>query len=447
MGFIADLLSKPTQIGYMNGLALTIFVGQLPKLFGFSSDANGLIDETVTFIQGVAAGQTVPAALAVGLISIAIMVVLSRWLPKVPAVLVAVVAAMAIVVIFDLGAAGVELVGVLPAGLPPLTIPFVDLADIGLLIAGALGIAVVSLADTISTSSAFAARTKQEVHADREMIGIGAANIAAGFFQGFPVSTSGSRTAVAESAGARSQLTGVVGAAVIAAMLIFLPGLFQFLPQPTLAAVVIIASISLADIPGTIRLYRQRPAEFAISVAAFLGVALFGVLPGVGIAVGISIMAVFQRAWSPYRTVLGDVPGVRGYHDVRSYPHAAQLPGLVIYRFGAPLIFANAPTFRDEIREFARTDPPPTWIVIAAEPITDIDITASDMLDELDAELEEAGITLVFAELKDAVRENVDDYGTRWLERGDRFYATLGAAVTAYRARKEPHAYNGGAHD
>jgi high affinity sulfate transporter 1 len=432
LGFIAELLSKPTQIGYMNGLALTILVGQLPKLFGFSTDADGLIGEAVAFVEGVAAGEAVAAALGIGLFSLVVMLALGRWLPKVPSVLVAVISAMVLTVVLGLEDRGVSVVGVLPSGLPPFTIPRAQLADLPLLLAGAVGIAVVSLADTISTSSAFAARTGQEVKANQEMIGIGSANVAAALFQGFPVSTSGSRTAVAERAGARTQLTGLVGAAVIAMMLVFVPGLMQWLPQPTLAAVVIVASISLADLPATRRLWRQRRTEFALSMVAFLGVALLGVLPGIAIAVILSILDVFRRAWNPYRTVLGDVPAVAGYHDIRMYPEAVQLPGLVIYRFDGPLIFANASTFRDEIRHFVRSDPPPRWIIVAAEPITDVDTTAADMLEELDNELETANVHLVFAELKDVVRHKIRDYGMDWLTDREAFYPTIKTAVAAY---------------
>jgi high affinity sulfate transporter 1 len=442
LGFIAELLSKPTQIGYMNGLALTIFVGQLPKLFGFSTDADGLIGEAQAFVQGVAAGDAVPAAVGIGLLSIAIMLVLGRFLPKVPAVLVAVIAAMVISAGLDLAARGVSLVGVLPSGLPPFTIPRVDPGDLPLLLAGAVGIAVVSLADTISTSSAFASRTGQEVRANQEMIGIGSANIAAGLFTGFPVSTSSSRTAVAERAGTKTQLTGLVGAAVILLMLVFLPGLMQWLPQPTLAAVVIVASISLADIPATRRLYRQRRTEFALSMAAFLGVALLGVLPGIAVAVTLSILWVFRQAWDPYRTVLVDVPDVPGYHDTRMYPDAEAIPGLVIYRFDGPLIFANAGTFKAEVRHLAHADPPPAWIIVAAEPITALDTTAAEMLEGLDRELEAKGIRLVFAEMKDAVRNEIRHYGMEWLADSDAFYPTIGTAVKAFRAEagiEKPH--------
>ena len=433
LGFIADLISKPTMIGYMNGLALTILIGQLPKLFGFKVSADGLIGEFTGFIKGLADGKAVAASAAVGIAAIALILVLQRWLPKVPAVLIAVVLAIAATSVFGLAGHGVSLVGVLPKGFPPLTIPSVHLADLGPLFAGAAGIALVSLADTISTASAFAARTGQEVRGNGEMIGIGAANLAAGLFQGFPVSTSGSRTAVAERSGAKTQLTGVIGAALIILMIVLVPGLFKNLPQPALAAVVITASLSLADIPATMRLWRQRKAEFLLSIAAFLGVALLGVLPGIAIAVGLSILNVFRRAWWPYDTELGRVHGLEGYHDVHSYPEAQHLPGLVIYRFDGPLFFANAKTFRDEVKRLARAEPKPSWILIAAEPVTDVDTTASDVLEDLDEMLNDQGISLVFAELKDPVRRKIERYGlTRTID-PHHFYPTIEAAITAFR--------------
>jgi high affinity sulfate transporter 1 len=433
LGFIADLISKPTMIGYMNGLALTIFVGQLPKLFGFNVEAEGLVGEFAGFARGLARGEAVPAAAAVGIAGIVLILVLQRGLPKVPAVLVMVVASIASTSLFDLAAHGVSLIGVLPRGFPLFTVPDVRVADLAPLFAGALGITLISLADTIPTASAFAARTGQEVHGNQEMAGIGVANLAAGLFQGFPVSTSASRTAVAERAGAKTQLTGVTGAAVITVMIVLVPGLFRNLPQPALAAVVITASLSRADIPGTVRLWRQRKSEFSLSIAALLGVALLGVLPGIAIAVCLSILAVFRRAWWPYSTELGRVPGLEGYHDVHTHPDAQRLPGLVIYRFDAPLFYANAKTFRDQIRRFARADPPPAWIVIAAEPVTDVDTTASDMLTELDEATDAQDIVLAFAELKDPVRRKIERYGLTHSISPKHFFPTVGSAVDAFR--------------
>jgi MFS superfamily sulfate permease-like transporter len=197
---------------------------------------------------------------------------------------------------------------------------------------------------------------------------------------------------------------------------------------------VIVASISLADIPATRRLWRQRKTEFALSIAAFLGVALLGVLPGIAVAVTLSILWVFRQAWDPYRTVLVDVPDVPGYHDARMYPDGESIPGLVIYRFDGPLIFANAGIFKAEIRHLAHADPPPAWIIVAAEPITALDTTAAEMLEELDGELEASGIRLAFAEMKDAVRGEIRHYGMDWLADSDAFYPTVGTAVKAYRA-------------
>ena len=434
LGFVADLLSKPTILGYMNGLALTIVVGQLPKLLGFSVDADGFVGELVGFVQGVADGEAVPAAAAIGLASLVLILVLNRWLPKIPSVLIAVLFAMAVSVAFDLGDEGVKLVGVLPQGLPELTLPAVGLADMLPLIAGALGIALVALTDTISTATSFADRRGELVDGDREMVGIGAANIAAGFFQGFPVSTSGSRTAVAEQSGARSQLTGVVGAGVIAAMLLAVPGLFATLPQPTLGAIVITAAFSLADIPATRRLWHQRRTDFVLSMTAFLGVALLGVLPGILLAVMLSVANVFRRVWRPSQAELGKVPDLRGFHDLASYPDAVPLAGSTILRFDAPLIFANSGTFRETVMAAADKLPDGGWIIVAAEAITDVDTTACDMLDDLVAALDHRKRHFVMAELKTGVRAKLDAYGLNPEIPTDRYYPTVHAAVDACRA-------------
>jgi high affinity sulfate transporter 1 len=435
LGFIADLLSKPTMLGYMNGLALTILVGQLPKLFGFSIDANGFIEELRGFIHGVSAGEIVRAAAVIGVFSLALIMVLQRFLPKLPVVLIAVVAAIISTSVFSLEAKGVSLVGVLPQGLPSFTIPKVSWSEVVPLIAGALGIALVALTDTISTSSSFASRRGEDVDGNREMIGLGAANLAAGLFQGFPVSTSGSRTAVAEQSGAKTQVTGLVGALVIILMLLLFPGLLQNLPQPTLAAVVIAASVSLADIPATRRLWSQRRTDFTISMAAFAGVVLLGVLPGILAAIALSVANVFRRAWWPNQAVMGRRPGAAGFYDVARHPDAQQLAGCTIFRFDAPLIFANARTFRDAVRALAKASPPPGWIILAAEPVTDIDTTACDMLDDLVADLDRQGVTLVFAEMKGPVKDKARQYGLSPAIPDDRFFPTLQSAVETWQAQ------------
>ncbi|MCM4082154.1 SulP family inorganic anion transporter [Paractinoplanes hotanensis] len=428
LGFVADLLSHPTQLGYINGLAVTIFFGQLPKLFGFSVEGEGLFADIKGFVTGL--DETVPAAVAIGAGGLAVILVLQRFLPRAPGVLVAVVGAIAAVTM--LGLDDVDVVGPLPQGFPPFTIPLVSLQELGMLAAAAVGITLVSVTDTISTASTFAARAGREVHGNQEMAGIGAANLAAGLFQGFPVSTSASRTAVAAAAGAKSQVTGLVGAAAITLMLLLVPGLLRDMPQPMLAAVVIAASIGLLDIDGMVRLWRQRRVEFALAASAFVGVAVLGVLPGIAVAVALSVLNVFRRAWWPYRTVLAKPDGVDGYHDLHQYPDGVRMDGLIIFRFDAPLIFANARTFREEVRRLAQQEP--RWIVIAAEPITDVDTTAADMLEELDEELNAKGISLVFAELKHPVKEKIDRYElTRTIDPAH-FYPSLDDAVAAYRA-------------
>jgi high affinity sulfate transporter 1 len=434
LGFVADLLSKPTQIGYINGLALTILVSQLPKLCGFSVDADGLVDEAKAWIQAVADGEAVGAALAIGLFCLVLILVLQRVLPLFPSVLGAVVLAIFAVAAFDLQDRGVDVVGELPAGFPPFTIPIVPFEDLDLLVAGALGIALVSLTDTISTASVFAGKTGARIDGNREMVGVGAANIAAGVFQGFPVSTSGSRTAVAFQSGSKTQVTGLVGAAAITAMLLVAPGLLRNLPQPALAAIVIAASLSLADLAGVRRLRRQRRSDFVLTVVAFLGVALLGVLPGIAVAVGLSILNVFRRVWWPHQAMLGRSAGIPGYHDTTFRPTSEHLPGLAIYRFDAPLLFANARTFRDQVRLLASIDPRPTWVIVAAEPITDVDTTAADMLEELVEDLAQSGTRLVYAELKDAVRQKMASYELTRTMKGDRYFPTVRSAVEAYQA-------------
>jgi high affinity sulfate transporter 1 len=433
LGYVADLLSKPTILGYMTGLAVTILVGQIPKLLGFSVDSDSFVGDVVATVQAVLDGEVLLPAAAIGLLSLAVLLVLDRLLPKLPTVLVAVVIAMVISVVAGLEALGVKVIGTLPEGLPTFHVPILELQDLAVIALGAVGIALVALADTISTSTSFAERTGEEVDGNREMIGIGTANVAAGLFQGFPVSTSGSRTAVAQSAGARTQVAGLVGAAVIALMLVAFPSLLAPLPQPTLAAIVIAAAVSLADIPATRRLRRQSRGDFVVFLAAFLGVTLLGVLPGIVIAIVVSVGAVFARIWRPYSTTLGRAEGVPGLHDRTSYPDALVVPGCTVYRFDAPLIFANAGTFRREVLELAAAEPRPRWIVVAAEPMTDVDTSASDMLEDLVAELEESGTSLHFAEMKDPVRAKIERFGLQHVLDPERFHPTVNDAVRDFR--------------
>ena len=428
LGFVADLLSKEVQVGYMNGLAVTIIVGQLPKLFGFSTDADSFLSEVRAFFDGL--DQTSTSTLAVGLAVFAVLMITPRISKRVPAVLVAVVGATIASAALGLSGHGVDTVGSLPAGVPAPSLPWTSASDIPSLVIAAIGITLVSLTDTIATAASFAARRGEEVEPDQEMIGMGAANIAAGLFQGFAVSTSGSRTAVAEQAGARTQVTGVVGAGLVVVLLVFLNSLLADLPQAALAAIVIVAAISLMDIPILRRYLEVRPSAFWVSLVASAGVILLGVLQGIVVAVALAILLFFRRNWWPHGALLGRVGDVEGWHDLDAYPDAEQLPGIVVYRWEAPLFFANASEFRQQLRRLAR-EHEPAWIVLQCEAITDVDVTAGEMLEQLDDELNAQGIHLAFAELRGRLQQLILRYGLMETLDRDHFYPTLEAALAA----------------
>ncbi len=408
LGFVADLLSKEVQVGYMIGLGATVIVGQLPKLFGFSTDADGFVDQVRAFFENL--DQRNRYALAVGLASLALLLILPRFTSRIPAVLITVVLSTLAVSLFDLTAHGVSTVGSLPQGFPRPQFPSVDRSDIGPLLAAAIGIAFVSLADTIATSTSFAAKRGEEVNASQEMIGIGAANGFAGLLQGFPISTSGSRTAVAEQSGAKSQLTGLTGAALVVVMLVFLPDLLSNLPSSALAAIVIAAALFLMDFAAARTFLRVRPSAFLLAMTATLGVVFFGVLEGILIAVVLSILLFFKRSWWPTGQVLGRIGSLDGWHSIDVYPDAVQAPGVVVFRWEAPLFFANANIFRREVRRLAER-PDVRVIVVQCQAITDIDVTAADMLERLDRELDQRGVHLVFVRLLGRLQELLKRYG------------------------------------
>ncbi len=435
LGFVADLLSKEVQIGYMNGLAITIIVGQLPKLFGFSTDAGGFLDEIKKFVEGL--DQTNTTTLLVGVGVLVVLLVLPRLTTRVPAVLVAVVGVTAISAALDLSAEGVATVGALPQGVPSPSLPWTQASDVVPLLVAALGITLVSLTDTIATSASFAARRGDDVDADQEMVGIGAANIAAGFFQGFAISTSGSRTAVAEQSGARSQLTGVVGAALVAVLLLFLNSLLADLPQTALAAVVVVAALSLMDIKVLANVWDVRRSAVVISLVASAGVIFLGVLQGILVAVALAILLFFRRNWWPHGEVLGMSDDVEGWHSVDQYPSARQVPGIVVYRWEAPLFFANAGIFRSQVRDLVR-DRQPRFIVLQCEAITDVDVTAAAMLRQLDTELNAAGVHLAFAELRDRLQDLVVRYGLLETLDAEHFYRSLDTAIAAIEQKGQP---------
>jgi MFS superfamily sulfate permease-like transporter len=337
--------------------------------------------------------------------------------------------------VFDLAAHGVATVGTLPQGFPKPSMPWTSIDDVGPLLLAAIGIVLVSLTDTIATASSFAARRGDELQPNQEMIGIGAANVAAGFFQGFAVSTSGSRTAVAEQSGAKSQLTGVIGAGLVAILLLFLNSLLSDLPQSALAGVVIAAALSLMNV-GALRQYaRVRMSSLLLSLVATLGVVALGVLQGIVVAISLAVLLFFRRSWWPHGAVLGRTDDSEGWHSLDDLPGARQEPDIAVYRWEAPLFFANAGAFRQQIRRVVR-ERHPRWVVLQCEAITDIDVTAAEMLEQLDLELNAGGIHLAFVELRNRLQELVGRYGLyETLDRAH-FYPTIDAALAAIAAEE-----------
>jgi MFS superfamily sulfate permease-like transporter len=399
-------------------------------MLGFSIGADTLLDQIREIGEAIGAGATDPPTLAVTMGALVTLAVFARWVPNLPGTLVVVVGGIAAVVALGLS---IDTVGVLPPGLPAFAVPAFPGEVFPELIAAAFAISLIAVADTSVLSQALATRRGDEVDPDHELVALGVANLATGFFQGFPISSSASRTPVAIAAGARSQLAPLVGAVAVALMLVVAPAVLRNLPQAVLGAVVVAAAVRLVDVHEVRRLWRIRRPEFGLWAAAFLGVALLGVLPGVFVAIVLSLVDFVQRSWRPHDATLVRVDELKGYHDRERHPEGRSIPGLLLYRFDAPLFFANASFFRREVRtQLASAETPVAWVVLAAEPITDIDTTAADMLGQLLDELGAAGIVLAFAEAKGPVKDRLRDYGLYERIGDERFFPTVGTAVNGY---------------
>jgi high affinity sulfate transporter 1 len=431
LGFVTELLSKPIRYGYMNGIALTVLLSQIPKLLGFKADAQGPGRQAWAIVQQVGNANVVTVAIGVGALA---LILLLRRVPRVPGILIAVVAATVIVAAFDLGTrSGVSVLGALPQGLPRPALPLIGWDDWSAVLTGGVTVALVSFADTSVLSRAYAARLQTPVDPNQEMVGLGAANLAAGLFQGFPISSSSSRTPVAEAAGARTQLTSVVGAVAIAVLLMVAPSLLEHLPNTALAAVVISSAIGLIEITDLRRIYRIQQWEFWLSICCFACVAVLGAIDGIALAIVIAVIEFLWDGWRPHFAVLGRVDRVKGYHDIKRYPQARLVPGLVLFRWDAPLFFANAELFNERVLDAVAGSPTPVRrLVVAAEPVTSVDVTAADALAELADKLSDAGIELCFAEMKDPVKDKLRRFELfeRFGEKS--FFPTVGEAVNAY---------------
>jgi MFS superfamily sulfate permease-like transporter len=336
----------------------------------------------------------------------------------------------------DLGtSAGVKVLGALPQGLPAFTLPWIGLADLSAVVIGGCAVALVSFADTSVLSRSYAARTRSYVDPNQEMVGLGVANLAAGLFQGFPISSSSSRTPVAETAGARTQLTGVVGAVAVALLLVLAPDLLRNLPTSALAAVVIASAIGLFEFADLRRIFRIQRWEFWLSIGCFAGVAVLGAIPGIGLAIVVAVIEFLWDGWRPHFAVLGRVDGIRGFHDIKRYPEARLVPGLVLFRWDAPLFFANAELFQERVLQaVADSTTPVRRIIVAAEPVTSVDVTSADMLTELEQTLRAADIELHFAEMKGPVKDKLKRFELLEHFGPEVFHPTVGAAVDDYLA-------------
>jgi len=433
LGFVTELLSKPIRYGYMNGIAVTVLVAQLPKLFGISIESNGPLRDLRALGEALLAGKANWTTFAVGAGALALIMLL-KGNKRVPGILIAVVAATVMVASLDLASRfDVAVLGPLPQGLPGFAIPWITTADIVPVLIGGFTVAIVSFADTSVLSRAYAARSGSHVDPNQEMVGLGATNLAVGFFQGFAISSSSSRTPVAEAAGARTQLTGVVGALAVALLLLLAPSLLKDLPTTALAAVVIASAIGLIEVADLKRIYRIQQWEFWLSMVCFVGVAVFGAIPGIGLAVVLAIIEFLWDGWRPHSAIMGRADGVKGYHDITRYPAARRIPGLVLFRWDAPLFFANAEFFKQRVLDAVAESPTPVrWFVVAAEPVTSVDVTAADELSELDDALGAMGIELRFAELKDPVKDKLKRFGLFARFGDEDFFPTIEEAVSRY---------------
>ncbi|HET6942032.1 MAG TPA: sulfate permease, partial [Sphingomicrobium sp.] len=433
LGFITELLSKPIRYGYMNGIALAVLISQLPKLFGFKIEDDGPLRSLWAIGKAIFEGKANWTGAALGAATLAVILIL-KGSKRIPGVLIAVVGATIIAGALRLSeTAGLKVLGPVPQGLPAFVIPLVDVSDLMTILIGGVAVAIVSFADTSVLSRTYAAKTGQQVNPNQEMVGLGAANLAAGFFQGFPISSSSSRTPVAEAAGARTQVTGVVGALIVALLIVAAPTLFKNLPNAALAAVVIAAAIGLFEFGDLGRIYRIQRWEFWLSIVCTAGVAVFGAIPGIGLAIGLAVIEFLWDGWRPHWAVLGKPDNVEGYHDLAFYPDARRIPGLVLFRWDAPLFFANAELFHERIVGAIKTAGGPVQrVVVSAAPMTSVDVTSADALTELDEILKGRGIELCFAEMKDPVKDKLRRFGL-FDEFGEkRFFPTIDSAVSDY---------------
>lgn len=433
LGAVADFLSRPILVGYLNGIALFIMAGQLGKLFGFSIDAPGILPKLYEVVKSI--GQTHWPTLAVGVGTYVVLLLSKRLFPRLPAALVALIAATVAVAVFGLDSFGVAVVGDVPAGLPELRIPSVPLHLLGDIVAAAAGLALISFSSTMLTARSFAAKNRYDINVDKEMAALGVSNIAAGVSQSFAIAGADSRTAMNDAAGGRTQLAGLVAAATIALVLLFLTKPLHYVPIAALAAILISASLSLLDLKTLAVLYRMDRPELALALLATFGVIWVGALQAILVVVALALLRFIYLSARPQVEVLGKVEGMPGFHSIARHPNATTEPGLLLFRFNAPLVFFNAPHFKHKALEAIHAAGPDLkWFVLDALPITGADFTGYSELQDLAETLRSRGAELILAGRETEVRELRERKGLQERRAFSREFPTLRQAVKAYRA-------------
>ncbi len=427
LGFVADLLSRPILVGYLAGVAVIMVASQLGKLIGAPVTGESLIDQVSSFVRLLPHAH--PGTVVMAAAVLAFLFLLQWRLPAAPAPLLAVLLATLSVTVFHLEARGIKVVGEIPAGLPAPSLPPLEN-----LLLPAVGVFLVGYSDNMLTARSFAARHHQDVDANQELLALGAANLGASAMHGFPVSSSGSRTALADAAGARTQLYSLTCLVAVVAVLMFAGPLLADFPTAALGAIVVYAATRLVSLPDFVRLARFRRTELLLALGAFAGVLIFDILYGILLAVALSVAEMLARVARPHDAILGVVPGLAGMHDIDDYPAARTIPGLVIYRYDSPLFFANAQDFhRRALAAVDQQDAPVRWFVLNAEANVEVDITALDAVDSLRQELERRGIVFAMARVKQDLRTYLDAYGLTATVGEQRLFPTLPTAVAAYR--------------
>jgi high affinity sulfate transporter 1 len=433
LGFLAELLSRPVLVGYMAGVAVIMVAGQLSKATGIKVEADSVFGQLACVVTHL--GQ---ANLATVLLSTSVLVLLlvgRRLAPKLPVPLMVMLLAAVLVAVLDLGSRGIAVIGSVPAGVPVPRLPQVHLSDLSALLLPALGVTVVGYTDNILTARTFASRNGYAIDANQELLALGAANAASAAMAGFPVSSSGSRTAIGDSLGSRTQLYSLVALVTVTLTLLFGRGVLATFPRAALAALVIWAASGLVDVGEFKRLAHFRRSELILALVTTLGVLSVDILYGVLVAVGLSVLDLLHRVSRPHDGILGYVPGRAGMHDIDDYPDAVQVAGLLVYRYDSPLYFANVEDFRRRaLASLDQSDTPTEWLLVNAEANTHVDLTCADALEELRSELKQRGVTLALARVKFEVAEDLRRAG--FLDRvGEhRVFETLPTAVAAYVA-------------